>query len=163
MTAEDLKNHAAALANRLGPNIIGGQRSYLLAYALQPKVVFLGEKGEFHLYHIKISDVANIICAIMCGDGNTEFHTGPNGVLQTLPMIGICSTAASAFQPEYKLKEIRPDVSFDAPVPVGESVTIAIRMIRKPRMGFCWLQIRGWLEDEDNPIFSERTLIMRKI
>ena len=97
-----------------------------LVHKLWPKIQELSNENgvDTERYRIQMSELANVISAIICGDHNVKFHTGPDAMLQTLPLVGMCSAVTSQFQPGYALARIRPDISFKGTVPVGAHVTM---------------------------------------
>ena len=97
-----------------------------LVHELWPRIQELSNEkdGDIEQCRIQMSELANIISAIICGDHNVKFHTGPDAMLQTLPLVGMCSAVTSQFQPGYALAKIKPDISFKGTVPVGAHVTM---------------------------------------
>jgi len=105
------------------------EQLWQLVRLLWPKIQELSNEHSDNSVscRIQMSELANIISAIMCGDHNVEFHTGDEGVLQTLPIIGMCSALTSHFQPGYALAKIEPEISFSEAVPVGAGVVMSAK------------------------------------
>lgn len=138
-----------------------------LVHKLWPNIQELkGETdSECETYRVEMSALANIISAIMCGDHNVEFHTGDDGVLQTLPVIGMCSALTSQFQSGYALTKIEPDISFTEAVPVGAGVIMSAKTKRGgPGKRIHSFELEARVEGSNKSLFQKpRTITMFKI
>ncbi len=138
-----------------------------LVHKLWPKIQELeceaGDDSE--TYRVEMSDLSNIISAIMCGDNNVEFHTGKGGVLQTLPIIGMCSALTSHFQPGYALTKIEPEIAFNEAVPVGAGVIMSAKTKRGgPGKRIHSFELTAQVEGSNKKLFPvPRTITMLKI
>lgn len=135
-----------------------------LVRLLWPEIEELGEENGYTRYRIKMTPLANTLGAIMGGDHNVAFHTGA-GVLQTLPLVAMCSAVTSRFKPGYMLRSIEPDISFDEKVPIGASVIMSTKLTRggngRRLMVF---ELQGRVEGSEKDLFSKpRLLTMFKI
>ena len=135
-----------------------------LVRLLWPEIEELGEENGYTRYRIKMTPLANTLGAIMGGDHNVAFHTGA-GVLQTLPLVAMCSAATSHFKPGYMLKSIKPDISFDEKVPIGKSVIMSTELIRGGNgKRLAIFKLQGEVEGSGKNLFFEpRVLTMMRI
>ena len=140
------------------------EKIWELVRLLWPKIEELGEKDGLTRYRITMTPLANTLGAIMGGDHNVTFHTGA-GVLQTLPLVAMCSAATSHFKPGYMLKSIEPDISFSEKVPIGTSVIMSTKLIRGGKgKRLAVFELQGRVEGSDRDLFLEpRRLTMFRI
>lgn len=165
MTHQDIHDIKVAYVAKLGKHLVWPREQlWELVHKLWPKIQELSNEngGDIEQYRIQMSELANIISAIICGDHNVEFHTGPDAVLQTLPLIGMCSAVTSQFQPGYALAKIKPDISFKRTVPVGAHVTMTARKksARGPVMTF---ELTAQVEGGQELFAAPRILTMFQI
>ena len=138
-----------------------------LVHKLWPKIEELESEteGGSEKYRVQMSELANIISAIMCGDHNVEFHTSDTGVLQTLPIVGMCSAVTSHSHPGYALIKIEPEITFNETVPVGVGVTMSMKLV-KGKLGKRMLafELRGRVDGRETELFpTPRIITMFKI
>lgn len=138
-----------------------------LVNKLWPKIQELKNdpQSEDESYRIQMSELANIISAIMCGDHNVKFHTSDSGVLQTLPIVGMCSAVTSQYQPGYALTKIEPEITFNESVPVGVGVQMEMKLVKgKPGKRMLAFELRGRIEGSEKELFPvPRIITMFKI
>ncbi len=165
MTHHDIHDIKVEYVAKLGEHLAWPREQlWELVHKLWPKIQELSNEngGDIARYRIQMSELANIISAIICGDHNVKFHTGPDAVLQTLPLVGMCSAVTSQFQPGCALARIRPDISFKGTIPVGAHVTMTVKkkFERGPVIAF---ELTAQVEGAQELFAGPRILTMFKI
>lgn len=166
MTHQDIHDIKVEYVAKLGEHLPWPREQlWEFIHKLWPKIQELSNEnsGDAERYRIQMSELANIISAIICGDHNVKFHTGPDAVLQTLPLIGMCSAVTSQFRPGYALRRIQPEISFLKTVSIKANVIMAAKEI-KEREPLSIFELTARVEGSDEELFSEpRILTMFKI
>ncbi len=129
--------------------------------ALWPEVIEIGTRDDATEYSIVINPLVNILAAVLCGDYNAHFHSD-GGTLQTLSVIGVCSAVTSRFRPGYALAKIEPDVSFKNTAKIGEAIIMSVKEIGA-RGPVSILELKGWVNEGQDALFTPRKLTMVKI
>ena len=120
------------------------------------------EDDDIRVFNVTASRFATVLGCLMSGDINAQVHTKEGGFTQTVVIIGMCAAVASRCAPGLRLAKIEPDVSFKAPIPLGDSAMMSVRVRHKSSRA-SKLELRGWLPGSGKLIFEPRILLMVKV